>query len=332
MSFIVQREGTNLADHRLGAEVVAVTDEFFAPCIRMLNPEPPVFIEGKYDENGKWMDGWESRRKRIAGNDSCIVRLAVPGVVQKIEIDTSHFIGNFPPHASLEACFTNDKTPSKKAQWTTLLDRVELVKDNQHIYDVSHSDAFSHVRLSIFPDGGIARLKVYGEPQSNALLNKPTDSAIDLVALFNGGRVIACSDQGFGSSMAKLNYPDRGRNMGDGWETARRRIPGNEWVILQLAKPGLLESIELDTAHYKGNFPDRASVQAALLEQSTIEEAVNQSLFWKEVLGEKKLEADAINRFVLNGSKQSPITHVKINIIPDGGLSRVKLFGSFVND
>lgn len=340
MNYIVDRQGVNLADARLGAEVISVSDEFFAPCERMLNPAPPVFIDGKFDDHGKWMDGWESRRKRVEGFDYCVIRLATRGKVNAVDIDTSHFIGNFPPLASVEACDCGDKNPDENTVWTLVLPQVALSKDSQHLHSVDVKGCFTHVRLNIFPDGGVARLRVYGEPVSEPLTGQ--QSSIDLASLLNGGKAIACSDQCFGSSMLKLGYPDRGINMGDGWETARRRVPGNEWVILQLARPSLIEEIQLDTAHYKGNYPDRASVQAAYLDLdssdnrflgcSLAEEAVNQSMFWPEILAEQTLAADSVCGFKIELADQFPVTHVKVNIIPDGGLSRVRLHGRYADE
>ena len=153
---------------------------------------------------------------------------------------------------------------------------------------------------------------------------------LDLAALEYGGMAIACSNQGFGSSMLQLNMPDRGINMGDGWETARRREPGNEWVIIKLGHPGVLSSIELDTAHYKGNYPDRASVQGGYIEGGTRDSIVTQSMFWRTLLPEQKLEMDAILTFDKEVIDIGPITHVRVNIIPDGGLSRVRLHGNIV--
>lgn len=329
MSFVKQQLGINLADARLGAKVVSVTDEFFAPCHRMLSPEAPVFIAGKFDDHGKWMDGWESRRKRVAGYDHCVIELATAGTIDQVDIDTSNFIGNFPSGASLEGCYLAGGAPDAETQWDTIISETRLSKDSSHLLDSESNKEYTHVRLNIFPDGGVARLKVYGKPSLSKI---EMDEVVDLASLLNGGRVIACSDECFGSSMTKLNYPDQGRDMGDGWETARRRTPGNDWVIIQLAQPSVLESIELDTAHYKGNFPDRASVQAGFLDSNSIDIAVNQSLFWPQLMGEKKLEADSVSRFVLDGSKQSAVTHVKINIMPDGGLSRVRLYGRVAND
>ncbi|MFT5224633.1 MAG: allantoicase [Polaribacter sp.] len=316
----------NLAHTRLGAKAIFATDDFFAPCERMLNPEPAVFIPGKFDNNGKWMDGWESRRKRVEGYDYCIVKLGREGVIKGVDIDTSHFKGNHPPAASIDACLSDDEMPSDDTVWTTILEAVSLEQDSQHLHDISNAGSYTHVRLNIYPDGGIARLRVYGEPQCNWDAYD-ADEIIDLVALENGGRAIACSNQAFGSNMMSLGLPGRGINMGDGWETARRREPGNEWVILELGHPGVINAIDLDTAHYKGNFPDRASIQASYMRAGTDESMVTQSIFWKDLLPEQKLEMDSICHFESELKDLGTITHVRVNIIPDGGLSRVRLYG-----
>ena len=316
----------NLAHPRLGAKTVFVTDDFFAPCERMLNPAPAVFIPGKFDDNGKWMDGWESRRKRVEGYDYCIVRLGRPGVIRGVDIDTSHFRGNHPPAASIDACLCDDDLPGESTSWTTILDSVDLEQDKHHLHDIVDSGVYSHLRLNIYPDGGIARLRVYGVPQCDWSEQDPA-AIVDLAALENGGRAIACSNQAFGSNMMSLGLPGRGVDMGDGWETARRREPGNEWVIVALGHPGTIKAVELDTAHYKGNYPDRASIQAGYQRRITRNSVTIESMFWPELMAEQKLSADSVCRFESELQDLGPVTHVRVNIIPDGGLSRVRLFG-----
>lgn len=319
----------NLAHPRLGAEAIFATDDFFADCQRMLKEEPAVFIPGKFDDHGKWMDGWESRRKRVEGYDYCIVRLGRPGVVRGVDIDTSHFLGNHPPAASIDACLCIDGDPTDDNVWTEILPSVSLEQDSHHLHDIINEGTYSHVRLNIYPDGGIARLRVYGEPQCSWEQYNNSE-LLDLAALEYGGGAIACSNQAFESSMLSLNMPGRGINMGDGWETKRRREPGNEWVIIALGHEGIIKAIELDTAHYKGNYPDRASVQAGYIKGGTRDSIVTQSMFWRDLLPEQKLEMDAIHSFESEIKYLGTITHVRINIIPDGGLSRVRLFGNIV--
>jgi allantoicase len=316
----------NLAHTRLGAKPVFASDEFFAPCERMLATEPAVFISGKFDDNGKWMDGWESRRKRVEGYDYSIVKLGKEGVIKGVDIDTSHFKGNHPPAASIDACRSANEMPEDNIEWITILDSVSLVQDSHHLHDIVDPGVYSHIRLNIYPDGGVARLRVYGEPQCDWDARDPLE-IIDLAALEFGGRAVACSNQAFGSSMMSLGLPGRGINMGDGWETARRREPGNEWVILELGHAGAIKAVELDTAHYKGNFPDRASIQGGYLRGGTVDSLITQSMFWQDLLPEQKLEMDSISRFENELNDIGAITHVRVNIIPDGGLSRVRLHG-----
>ena len=206
-----------------------------------------------------------------------------------------------------------------------VLPSVTLQGDSHHYLEVADEGVFSHLRVNIYPDGGIARLRVYGEPQCNWGARDPNE-LIDLLALENGGRAITCNDQHFGTIL-NLNMPGRGVNMGDGWETRRRREPGNDRAILALGHAGTIESIEIDTAHFKGNFPDQCSIQAAFVDGGTDESLVSQSMFWQELLPPQKMQMDAIHNFTAELNALGPITHVRLNIIPDGGVSRLRLFG-----
>jgi len=314
----------DLAQPRLGSEVVYASDDFFADKTRMIDPAAPVFIEGKFDDNGKWMDGWESRRKRTAGHDYAIVRFGVPGKIAGCDIDTTHFTGNFPPAASLEAC-VSDKTIPDEDAWVKILDTLKLKGDRHHFLEINDPQIYTHLRLNIYPDGGIARLRVYGSVQPSAETFKPSE-LIDLLAMENGGRALACNDEHFGS-MHNLNAPGRGINMGDGWETARRRLPGNDWAVLALGQAGVVEKIEIDTAHFKGNYPDRVSIQAAYVKDGVTESITTQSMFWETLLPEQKLEMDKQHYFKELNTGIGTITHIRLNLFPDGGISRVRLLG-----
>ncbi|CAF3349424.1 unnamed protein product [Rotaria socialis] len=312
----------NLADDRLGAQAISCSDEFFAPASRMLNSAAPVFHPGRFDDHGQYMEGWETRRKRVAGYDWCIVQLGLPGKIVGVDIDTSHFTGNYPVAASLDAC--NVSKGEKPDNWQEILYAVTLSSSAHHFHAINAHDSWTHVRLNIYPDGGIARLRVYGIVQAP---EDKLDEEIDLLAIENGGRAMAASDEHYGNPWSLLR-PGRGINMGDGWETRRRRLPGNEWCVLALGKRGRVSRIVLDTAHYKGNYPDRCLIQAADVTINNSKSLVNQSLFWETLLPEQKLTMDAIHTFdkeIFNDL--GPITHVRVNIIPDGGLSRVRLFG-----
>ncbi len=316
----------NLADTRLGSKAIFVTDDWFAAVDRMLQPEAPVWKEGVFDDNGKWMDGWESRRKRFEGYDYTIIRLGVPGVINGVDIDTSFFTGNYPPSASLEACFCQDGDPAEDAEWTELLSAVSLNGNSHHLHSISNDQPWTHIRFNIFPDGGIARLRVYGIPYLN-WSEISSDQEIDLASSLNGGRALACSDEHFGR-MSNILNPGRGVNMGDGWETARRRTPGNDWVIVALGHPGEISRIVVDTLHFKGNYPDSCSIQAAFVKGGTDEQIETQSLFWKELLPSQKLEMHQEHEFSEQIRALGPITHIRLNIFPDGGISRLRLFGN----
>jgi allantoicase len=313
----------NLADPRLGAAATFATDEFFAPKERMLDPAPAQFIPGKYDEHGKWMDGWETRRRRGEGHDFCIIRLACPGEIRGFGIDTAYFTGNYPPAASIEACLAAGE-PDAETAWTELLPATSLKGDAQHVFPIAENRRWSHVRLNIYPDGGIARLRVYGEVRRD--WSTVGDALVDLAAVVNGGRLVACSDQHYGSPLNAL-YPGLGANMAEGWETHRRRVPGNEWAIFALGHAGRIGRVEVDTTHFKGNYPDRCSIQAAFVAAGTDQSMVTQSMFWPLLLPEQRLEMDRLHRFEREVAELGPVTHVRFNVVPDGGVNRIRLFG-----
>jgi len=314
----------NLLDPRLGAAALFATDEFFAPKERMLNPEPAVFIPGKYDDTGKWMDGWESRRKRGEGYDHCICKLGVPGRLTGFDIDTSHFTGNYPPAASIDACQV-EGTPDDKTVWTPIVPATSLKGDSHTFVAVAVDGVFSHIRLNIYPDGGVARLRAYGRPA----VDWPRigrSEPVNLAAVENGAYAVGCSDQHYGSPIRQL-YPGRGVNMGDGWETRRRREPGNEWCIIALGTAGRISRIEIDTAHFKGNYPDRCSIQAGLVSASTDQSIVTQSMFWRDLLPAQKMEMDKQHFYTTEIVDLGPVSHIRLNVIPDGGVSRLRLWG-----
>ncbi|MFZ5608112.1 MAG: allantoicase [Pseudomonadota bacterium] len=313
----------NLAQPRLGAEMVAASDDFFAAKERLIGPGAPVFIPDKYDAHGKWMDGWESRRKRGPGHDWAILRLGQAGIVHGVEIDTRHFTGNYPAAASLDACADEARLPGSEASWTPLVPATALEGDRQHFLAVDDARAWTHLRLNIYPDGGVARLRVYGR----FALSLAPGTRIDLAALEHGGRPIACNDAHFGVP-ENLLAPGRGVNMGDGWETRRRRAPGYDWAILALGQVGTIDEILIDTLHFKGNYPDRCFLQAALAPNLPDQALIAQAQFWPLLLPEQKLEANREHRFTAEVAALGPVSHVRFNIVPDGGVSRLRLYGT----
>ena len=329
---------TNLADERLGAAGLFATDEFFAPLARMLNPAEPEWRAGVYDAHGKWMDGWETRRRRGPGHDYCIVRLAAPCTLGVLDIDTRFFTGNYPPHAAVQAC-RSKVTPDEHTPWTELLPVSPLGGDRHNFFALSSQEVWTHLKLDIFPDGGVARLRAFGTVHwdrtgANGVVAegaigdgaKDGGGLIDLAAALNGGRALACSDEQYGA-MRNLLLPGRGESMGDGWETRRRREPGFDWVILQLGAVGRIECVEIDTAHFKGNFPHQVSIHGALVGDAGSAALTSQCLYWPALLEPQLLRGDAVQRFSAELRDLGRISHVRVNVHPDGGISRVRLFG-----
>jgi allantoicase len=326
---------TQLADlvaERLGGRVLEANDEFFAPKENLLKESKPVFVEGRYTSRGKWMDGWETRRRRMPGHDWCIIRLGLPGVIRGIVVDTSFFTGNYPERFSLEGCDLGAKPPfrnekrrlnGEKAHWTQIIPETQLKGNAQNLFPVESPLRFTHLRLRIYPDGGVARLRVHGEAVNDR--SRFVRGEINLVAVENGGSAVASSDQHYGAPR-NLLMPYRAKNMGDGWETKRRRGPGHDWAILKLGVPGTIHRAELDTTHFKGNYPDSCSLDAADSGRQAVNASNAQSLSWRELLPQTKLKPN--NRHIFRDVQSAGVvTHVRLQIYPDGGVSRLRIFG-----
>lgn len=318
---------TDLAAERLGGKVLYATDDFFAEKENLIKPGRGIFIADKYTDRGKWMDGWESRRKRTPGHDWAVIQLATPGKITGFDIDTNFFLGNHPPHASIEAVNLSDTSSINDwdaVNWKEILTKSHLDAGSQNFYTSQSDEIYTHIRLHIYPDGGVARLRVYGEVFKNWDAVS-ADEEIDLAAAINGGKALACNDMFF-SAMGNLIMPGRGVNMGDGWETKRNRTPNNrDWVILKLAHKGMVERIVVDTCHFKGNYPDSCSVEYCV--SSNDEEVISDKAEWKILLPRQKLSADKEHEFSKEVTKENIVSHVRLNIFPDGGISRLRLFG-----
>lgn len=322
-----------LSSERLGGAVLAANDEFFAPKEGLLKPAPAEWREGVYTERGKWMDGWETRRRRSSGYDWCLVRLGVPGIVRGLVVDTSFFRGNYPEECSIEGCSV-EGTPSperllgEETEWLELLPRSPLQGDTANRFPVSAAGRVTHLRLNIFPDGGVARLRVYGDVAPEWTRFARAGGEVDLAAMENGGLVASCSDMFFGHRQ-NLILPGRSLHMGDGWETKRRRGPGHDWSIVRLAAAGSIHRVEIDTDHFRGNAPDRCSIEGIRLEGD--EDALTRpDAPWVSLLRESKLQPHARHRFE-ELADAGPITHARLNVFPDGGVARLRLFGTLLD-
>jgi allantoicase len=315
----------DLASERLGAAVIAANDEFFAPKECLIRAAAPIWIEGKYTERGKWMDGWETRRRRDEGDhDWCIVRLGVPGIVRGVDVHTAFFKGNYPESCAIDACDTTMVATADdlaRTPWREIVPRTPLEGDSHNPIAAAGSARTTHLRLRIFPDGGVARLRVHGEVTANwDRLRRRGD--VDLAAVEHGGLVTGCSDMFFGSRH-NLIMPGDATHMGDGWETKRRRGPGHDWTIIRLASAGTIRRVEVDTRHFKGNAPGACSLEGAVLEPDRDED----DLAWRDLLPRTALQPDTKHLFEDDLRAAGDVTHVRFNIYPDGGVGRLRLFG-----
>ena len=298
----------DLASERLGGSVLYATDDFFAEKENLVKQAPAVWKEHEYTDRGKWMDGWESRRKRVEGHDHAVVRLGAPGVIRAIVVDTSFFRGNFPSHCSFEACFAPFETqPDALGGWVEILPKSELKGDSKNEFKIESPYAFTHLRFHIYPDGGVARLRVYGDVVPEWHREGGLNRELDLAAIEHGGRVLNCSDMFFGPKH-NLIMPGRAYNMSDGWETRRRRGPGNDWVDVQLATEAVVRRVVIDTSHFKGNYPDTASIDG--------------------LLPRTKLLPDTVHTFVDELQDAGPISQLRLNVFPDGGVARLRVYAT----
>jgi allantoicase len=321
------KNSTNLASPILGTKIHSFSDQFFAAASRILRDNEPVFKDGLFDNNGKWMDGWETRRKRVQGNDFIIIKLGKPGRIDSVLIDTSFFNGNQPEFASIEGCFSSHKS-LKKNLWTNILKKKKLNPNKKHFFKSSSNKTFNFVRLNIFPDGGIARLRLMGDIDlSKEILPK---NKINLASILNGSKIIACSDEHFGKA-ENLLAPGKSKNMGNGWETGRRRGPGYDWVIIKLGRAGNISSFEVNTHYFKGNYPSHFSVQANFISNDiSIQKIVDLSKSWKYILNNNKLKPNSSLSVKNNLMLNNKINLIKLNIFPDGGISRLRIYGKAI--
>lgn len=315
----------------LGSRILSFSDEWFAAAENLTTPTPPIRKPGVFTYAGAWYDGWETRRHNAEPFDWVVIRLGVAsGKVKGVEIDTAFFSGNQAPEVAVEGCFADDETEeevkSKEFQdWETILSRQECGPSQRHAWRLPQmtSKAYTHVRLQMFPDGGIARFRLYGEVVP--VLPKDPSEMFDLAATVNGGVAVQCSDQHFGTK-DNLLLPGRGKDMGDGWETKRSRGEHIDWVIIKLGVPGIFEKLVVDTAHFRGNFPQQVQIFAAPTADHVPE---HNNPAWIEVLRPQKTGPDKEHEYGRDALQHLDTTYayVKLVIIPDGGVKRIRVLG-----
>jgi allantoicase len=350
----------DLASARLGGRALKCSDDFFAGMENLVKPERAVFVPGKYTVRGKWMDGWESRRKRVPGYDWCVIELGRPGAIRGVNVDTAHFNGNQPEFCTVEAAeiaparagkkgAKKGKDPIAGAAWEEIVPRTALGPSREHFIETYAELAekrFTHVRLNMIPDGGVARLRVHGHVMEDweRLIgtgrpgSENRGTRIDLAAAEHGGLVIDANNMHFGSRHNMI-MPGRAKNMGDGWETRRKRgltwlderPLESDWAIVKLAHRGTIESIEVDTNHFKGNFPESCAIETCDAGAGAASEMFDpKSVAWSWVLPRMKLKGNTRHVFKKElepGAAGRPCTHVRISIFPDGGISRLRVWG-----
>jgi allantoicase len=322
---------TDLLNERVGGRALACSDEWFAECASLVSALDPVFKKGHFVATGQWMDGWESRRsvgrswRRESGEDYdwCELRLGVPGVICGVDIETTHYRGNAPEYAQLEGAWEAGEV-DEHSQWFELLPKSPTEAHSHNEFAVAIDRPCTHLRLKIYPDGGVARLRAYGQP-----VVRPEHyiegELLDLASVLHGGRGVLCSDM-FYSSPSNMLMPRPGINMGDGWETRRRRDESYDWCIVKLGLVGSIRKVIVDTAHFKGNYPDSFSLESTLTEADDLSSA---DIQWRTAISRQPLYADRSHLFIdqIELPEDEQVSHVRLNIFPDGGISRLRVLG-----
>jgi allantoicase len=321
----------DLASERLGGAVPFANDEFFAPREHLIRAGAPEWREGAYTDRGKWMDGWETRRRREPGHDWCIVRLGRAGRIHGVVVDTSWFTGNYPESCAIEGCSIGDvldepALAGHDVAWTEVLPRAALRGNDRNLFDVHTDQRFTHLRLNIYPDGGVARLRVHGVVLPDWPRIMRAGGEVDVGAVEHGGRVVSCSDSHYGNPQNML-MPGQPAGMHDGWETKRRRGPGHDWAIVRLGAPGSIRRVVVDTSHFKGNAPGSCALEACRHDDDTADRNALDVAGWRPLLPQTSLLAHTVHDFVDAVLDAGTATHVRLNIHPDGGVARLRLFG-----
>ncbi|PYH45539.1 allantoicase [Aspergillus saccharolyticus JOP 1030-1] len=344
---------TNLASSALNTRILACSNEYFAAASNLLTPTPPINRPGVFIHTGAWYDGWETRRHNPDPYDWVVIKLGTArAAIQGVEIDTGFFVGNYGEKAELQATCTDAEDavvadPSYDG-WTTILPPQPCGPAQRRAwklpdYDPANPVAYTHVRLLMYPDGGFGRLRLYGhaipsaKPGVVAGAGGESQADEELSSALCGGLALAASDQHY-TPCSNLLLPGRGKDMGDGWETARSRAPGYvDWAIVKLGLPGSVSRVVVDTKDFRGNFPRAVRVHG--LVQGEGEDNASSQIVpahdhpgWVEIVkGDRRCQADTEHVFqgeeLAAGADERVFTHVKLTLVPDGGVKRFRIFG-----
>lgn len=329
MTVAIQPGTQDLAARVLGGTVMAASDEAFGEKENLLNPGPVDFVPGRFGPRGEIVDGWETRRRRQPGDDWALVRLGVPGIIHAIDVDTTSFTGNHPVGCRVEACGVEGYPSPEEladADWVQIVTDTELAGDQSNLMRVDNKLRFTHVRLTMWPDGGVGRLRVFGKTVPD-----PRDydfGARDLASTWHGGLVQGSSD-GFYSSAHSLNRPDEARSMGEGWETRRQRGTGPDWVLIRLAARAHVQAVVMDTRYFRYNASAECSLLGLDLDSLDGDATIADRSAWRELLPRTRLQPDTPHTFRLDTAGTcGPVTHVRLEAFPDGGLSRLRVLAT----
>lgn len=320
---VVQRY-TDIIGEKLGGKVIAFSDEWFAAAENLIKPKDPIRDATKFTFAGAWYDGWETRRHNTGEADWVIFKMGVSSAsLIGCEVDTAFFNGNHAPHISVEASNLVDEADFHNAEWTEIIPKMECGPTQKQFFirDAPTEETYTHVRLRMYPDGGIARFRLYGTVR--AVVPKDTSIVLDTASAIQGGVCVSFSDQHFGSA-DNLLLPGRGHDMSDGWETKRSRNSGHvDWAIIKLGHKTNVQKVIIDTAHYRGNFPQFITVHGL---ESDVESPAFDDSKWEVIVDKSKTGPDAEHIYEVPATKG--FTHVKLTMIPDGGVKRIRCWGS----
>lgn len=314
----------DVASRALGGSVVHADDDFFAARENLVRPEPPAFDPRAFGPRGKVYDGWESRRRRTPGNDVAVVRLGVRSVVEGVVVDTAHFTGNYPPQVSVDVVDLPGHPSVAQllaATWEQLVPVTAITGDTAHALRATAPRRATHVRLTLHPDGGVARLRVHGRPAPDPALLTGT---VDLASLENGGDVVDCSDA-FYASARNLLMPGRARTTAEGWENARRRGGGNDHVTVRLAGPGAVRRLVVDASCFIGNAPESVRVRGYAGAPDPAAAGLDAGV---DLLPRTEVQPDTRHVFPVGPpASEQVVDHVRLDVYPDGGLARLRVLG-----
>ena len=330
---LTQKKAVDVVSNQLGGQIVSFSDEWFADAENLIKPSAPIRDATKFTYKGAWYDGWETRRHNEQAYDWVIIKFGVhAATIIGAEIDTAFFNGNHAPAISVDALYSEDNAASDSAieendpRWKEVIHKVECGPSQRHFLlreteTASDDEKFNFVKLKMYPDGGIARFRLFGKVQK---IDNSSADIRDLAYVGNGGVISSYSDQHFGSTN-NLILPGRGHDMSDGWETKRSRNPGHtDWVIVELGSvSSFIEKIIVDTAHFRGNFPQYISVHGIKHDGKT--ELTAETEGWNELVGKYRTSADKEHVYDINNNMN--ISHVKLTIFPDGGVKRIRVWG-----